>query len=849
MLVCRFKLILFIFLLLLLFGFQSYPSIQNLSKITLTEIMYDPIGSEYYDEFVEIYNLSKDTINFSGWQIGDKEGFDQIVDAGCGTKLAPGQFGLILDSGYFNNSTTYDSLISEEALVLTIDGASFGQRGLSNSVAKSVVLLDSLGVMVDQYTYSLSNKSGYSDEKIDLTGLNLLENWNESLYLNGTPGFRNSVSPREKDFALTLVNFPIELPNLNEEWQIGLKIKNRGLAPAENYQLIGYEFFNKPVPDSILVYEKSFLDTLKIKEEIDILIDLTAETSGIKEYHFYLLWEYDQYILDNFVIYTVIIPFQSSDIVINEVMYYPEVGSPEWLEIYNYSNYDIDLQQWNISTESTLLNPVTLSSYQLIFEKGDFLVLTNDSLNSKFMGEKWLYVKNLPRLRDAAEEIYLYDPSGEKIEVILYESIFGKRRGYSLERIWYERAGSDSLNWRLTANFGGTPALFNSNSPLDVDLKLVALNILPNPATYLIDPNLFITVQNTGRSEILNLEILIFSDVNKDSIPQADELILPTEFINTVLAVEDTITKKYSLSGLQLGIYNLSVLVNVDNDQNVNNNIISEEIKVGYPPNMFIINEIMYYPMSGDPEWIEIYNPSNDFVNIREWNLYEPLSKKSYEITNQTIIILPNSFLVISSDSNLTVPLESKLIVPSKFPSLNNDFEKIQLLDFSHTLIDSVVYSSNWGGDLGISLERINPTISSQDSSNWASSASVYGMTPGEQNSIFTSVLPTDVLLSASPNPFSPDGDGHEDFAIIQYELPMKTAYVSLKIYDVLGRQVCELLNTVPSGSSQEVIWNGKRNNGENLRIGVYILFLEALNTEMGLIKQIKKPIVIAGKF
>jgi len=41
---------------------------QANSNISLTEVMFDPIGSEYYDEFVEIYNLSStDSVELSGW--------------------------------------------------------------------------------------------------------------------------------------------------------------------------------------------------------------------------------------------------------------------------------------------------------------------------------------------------------------------------------------------------------------------------------------------------------------------------------------------------------------------------------------------------------------------------------------------------------------------------------------------------------------------------------------------------------------------------------------------------------------------------------------------------------------
>ena len=42
-------------------------TISNSSSIILSEIMYDPSGSEHYDEFVEIYNISATNyINLTG---------------------------------------------------------------------------------------------------------------------------------------------------------------------------------------------------------------------------------------------------------------------------------------------------------------------------------------------------------------------------------------------------------------------------------------------------------------------------------------------------------------------------------------------------------------------------------------------------------------------------------------------------------------------------------------------------------------------------------------------------------------------------------------------------------------
>ena len=262
------------------------------SNVILTEVMFDPIGSEYHDEFVEIYNLSTiDSVDLSGWQIGDGEGFDQIVDVGFGLKLAPGQFGLILDAGYFDNSTSYDSLIPPEALILTIDGATFGQKGWSNSLEKTVILLDPSGATLEEFTYSIDNQSGFSDEKINLTHDNSPLNWKNSYLLNGTPGFYNSVSPRQNDLSLELINSPFIPPKVNETWQVTLQLKNVGIYSAEQFRLVGFYYEQL---DSVLIYEHFFTTALQSNDEINQTINLETETPGEKIYRFFLLWQYDE---------------------------------------------------------------------------------------------------------------------------------------------------------------------------------------------------------------------------------------------------------------------------------------------------------------------------------------------------------------------------------------------------------------------------------------------------------------------------------------------------------------------------------------------------------------------------
>ncbi len=163
------------------------------SQVVLTEVMFDPLGPEDTDEFIEILNLQQEeTVNLAGWCIGDGTGVDPLIDAGKGLFLRSNQYAVILDPDYFMHSTTYNSLIPAEALILTVIGNTLGSNGLSNSKSEMITLINDLGQIVCQYPYSVGNKPGFSDEKINVTGADLVSNWSDSKILLGTPGWKNS---------------------------------------------------------------------------------------------------------------------------------------------------------------------------------------------------------------------------------------------------------------------------------------------------------------------------------------------------------------------------------------------------------------------------------------------------------------------------------------------------------------------------------------------------------------------------------------------------------------------------------------------------------------------------------
>ncbi len=83
------------------------------------------------------------------------------------------------------------------------------------------------------------------------------------------------------------------------------------------------------------------------------------------------------------------------------------------------------------------------------------------------------------------------------------------------------------------------------------------------------------------------------------------------------------------------------------------------------------------------------------------------------------------------------------------------------------------------------------------------------------------SEIPTDYKLYQNfPNPFNPTTE-------IKFSVP-KTGNVELKVFDILGREVAELVNENFSTGSYSVTWDGKNNSGTQVPSGVYIYTIKS---------------------
>lgn len=427
-----------------------------------------------------------------------------------------------------------------------------------------------------------------------------------------------------------------------------------------------------------------------------------------------------------------------------------------------------------------------------------------------------------------------------------------------------------TFRWRLVPEQGGGTATLRIDDVRvtvvnSCDLELLQLSAFPPFPRAGDSVEADALVRNVGLVHAQGFSVEFFADANRDSIPQAVEQ--RASVVSTLpLAVGDSLGVTARLGGFSAGDHLLICRVVFEGDQDTGNNLLRMSLVVGYSRNSVVVNEIMFAPLATGAEYVELMNVSQGVVDLSGWTVADRSSTGSggarTPLANGSRLLYQGELLVLASDSSLFEffhylrEVEPRLVIIGGGARLhlNNDGDDVVLRDVTGSIIDSVAYLPSWhnpGVDdpTGRSLEKILSRGYSNDPRNWSSCAASVGGTPAKANSINAPSVPiTGARLTVYPNPFSPDGDGIEDFAVIRYCLPLPVAMLSVRIFDARGRLIRYLANSEPTGAEGEIVWDGCDEDGRKARIGPYVVFLEALNGQPGTIETARAIVVLAAQ-
>ena len=179
-------------------------------------------------------------------------------------------------------------------------------------------------------------------------------------------------------------------------------------------------------------------------------------------------------------------------------------------------------------------------------------------------------------------------------------------------------------------------------------------------------------------------------------------------------------------------------------------------------PRDLVINEILSNPYSDGEDWIELYNNSNKYIDLYQWQFgnYQSDTLGNFITIPVHYVVPPTEYVVLGEDPQFAIENypnnNSNVFLQTDLPSYPNDSGSVVLLQ-GFDIIDKVSYNEDWHlsviDDLnGVSLERIDPNGNSNDAFNWHSAAQDIGFgTPGIKNSQFISAIYSGDFSFTSP--------------------------------------------------------------------------------------------------
>lgn len=439
------------------------------TRIVISEIMYDPTGSEPANEWVEIYNWGTDTIDVSGWILTDGNGVYVFPN---GAKIGSRRYFVL----------GYSLSAAGGAVDLIYGDSASGTLSLSNT-GDQVAIKNSAGAVVDSVAYLAFwsgevGQSANSNRSLERKDAGLKSNdrttWGRSAVAGGTPRAANSVDTISS-------------------------ILSHAARPAtlQGHDLVIHAYMSDAASPTILshtiLYWRAIGDTAYAAETMDkiqtahsfILASDSVPAAGVE---YYITTEDDANNATHLPVSNPETnPFQVTRIAddrprvrISELMYDPgSMSEPagEWVEIYNIGEDTADISGW-IFTDSQ--SPAAGEGKYIIpagtmIGAGRFFVLAN---TESAAGGHWNLVYGnatqgtinlLNSYANITDQVILIDTTGVVVDEANYSSQWGANNGTdpsdrTLERINYDSSANLQASWLVSGRNGGSPGEANGGN-------------------------------------------------------------------------------------------------------------------------------------------------------------------------------------------------------------------------------------------------------------------------------------------------------------------------------------------------------------------------------------------------
>lgn len=612
-----------------------------------------------------------------------------------------------------------------------------------------------------------------------------------------------------------------------------LSISNYTFSPALNV-------FTITSSDQLYNFDLSFdvapadgLFTLTIKEISDVSnnLSLNISTSFIVESYYQAQYE---------------------DIIINEIMAdpNPSVDLPlaEYIELWNISTRTINLYGW------TLSDGTSTATLSMSLNANQYLILCANSVVEEFtpLGTT-LGLSILPSLNNAGDSLTLRNQSATLISQVHYYDTWykdndKKEGGWSLELIDPKNKCIPIQNWKASkGSSGGTPAKINSVYLDNKNASPLSLSSIYSLNAKQIKLNFSREVDSLATTET---DVFSFPNYNIDI---ATIVVKSPTFNEVILNLNSSLPSSQSHTLQINNLYDCGS----NSTKIVQDFLMPEDAQA----QDILINEVLFNPISGGSDFVEIYNNSSKIIDTQK--LYLATHNAQGQITSNKNIsslqkwLLPHSYFAISNDTTAlhTQYPTSINLLQSDTPSFADESGDVIVL-YEDAIIDELIYNTDMHFSMlknveGVSLERVSLKEPTNAKNNFRSAASTCGFaTPGYKNSqSIDTISPTNTkAVSLSSKTFSPNNDGFEDYLDIYYQVSDGQWIGFIYIYNFSGQLIKKLAQNETLSSYGKFAWDGIDDNfQQRVPIGIYILKADLIHSSGQKITEVY-PFAVAGE-
>lgn len=492
----------------------------------------------------------------------------------------------------------------------------------------------------------------------------------------------------------------------------------------------------------------------------------------------------------------------SQSITMNEIFSRGVAPDLDWIEIYNASASDIDITGYKIYDSGGFNGTKPKKEFpsgSIVPANGFLVIVTDDTAASGF------------GLSSGGEQVWLEDAAGTVIDTILFPAMpvettsYGRYPDGSSTKKILTTITRGTANFTPTVNYAFMNEVYSRGTTSDPD---------------------WIEIYNTTNVEIDITGYKIYDNGGQAGTKPKKEFpsgstIPANGFL--VIVTDDTLDSGFGISsggetvwledasGILVDSVVIPALQTTESYSKIPDGgnwlktaaITRGSSNIYSSSSTIVMNEIFSRGVDPDLDWIEIYNSTGSSVDISGYKIYDSGgfngTKPKKEFPSGSVIPA-NGFLVIVTDDT----------TESGF-GLSSGGEDVWLEDASNNVIDFVSFPAM---DLTQSYNRIPDGSDNWTLSNFITKGLPNTLTDVEENG---TIITEFNLQQNYPNPFNPS-------TTIKFSIPA-SGFVTLKIYDILGKEVSTLVNENKTSGVYQVSFNAA-----GLSSGVYFYELKMEN-------------------